>query len=82
MSCRKRGTARAGGAMRYYFNLQNDPPVHDRVGMEYATPEEAKAHGTIVAEEIGRNNAGHYRGYSLVVTDAKGKKFFDLPMPA
>jgi hypothetical protein len=68
--------------MRYYFNLQNHPYVRDGVGMEYATPEEAKAHGTIVAQEIGRNNAARYRGCSLVVTDVKGKKFFDLPIPA
>jgi hypothetical protein len=61
--------------MRYYFNLQNDPPVHDRVGMEYATPEEAKAHGTIVAGEIGRNNAGHYRGYSWSSLTQKGRNF-------
>ena len=67
---------------RYYFHMQDNERVEDRVGMDYATPEEAKAHGTIVAEEIGRNNTGRSRGYSIVVTDAKGKKFFELPILA
>ena len=67
---------------RYYFHMQDHERVEDRVGVDYATPEEAKAHGTIVAEEIGRNNTGRNRGYSIVVTDAKGKTFFELPILA
>ena len=43
---------------RYYFHMQDHERVEDRQGMEHATPEEAKAHGTIVAEEIARNIPG------------------------
>jgi hypothetical protein len=56
---------------RYFFHVGRGRTYRDESGAEFATPEDAIAYASVVAEELGRD--GEWQGFTVIATDAAGK---------
>ena len=55
---------------RYFFHVGNGRTYRDESGAEFATPEDAIAYASIIAEELRRDR--EWQGFAVIVTDAAG----------
>jgi hypothetical protein len=72
---------------RYFFHVfDNDNIFRDENGrrfdtMDFDTMDDAVAHATTIAAELGRDG-DHYRGVVVSVTDEEGRELARLAVPS
>lgn len=63
----------------YHFHLRADTTIHpDSDGSELQDGAAAREHAMAVADELMRHSSARSRHWSMIVTDARGERKFDL----
>jgi hypothetical protein len=67
---------------RYFFHVfDNGNIFRDNDGQHFDTLNDAVAHATTIAAELGLNG-DHYRGVVVSVTDEEGRELAQLAVPS
>jgi hypothetical protein len=67
---------------RHFFHVfDNDNIFRDENGRRFDTMDDAVAHATTIAAELGRDG-DHYRGVVVSVTDEEGRELARLAVPS
>jgi hypothetical protein len=57
---------------RFYFHVDNSSRYPDETGSVFSTPDDARAHAFVIAQELGHDESWH--GSSVLVTDHWGQE--------
>jgi hypothetical protein len=57
---------------RFYFHVDNCSRYPDETGSIFSTPDNARAHAFVIAQELGQDESWH--GSSVLVTDHRGQE--------
>jgi hypothetical protein len=58
--------------MRFYFHVDNCNCYPDETGSVFSTPDHAKAHAFVLAQELAQDESWH--GSTILVTDDQGQE--------